>query len=161
MIKYSRFCWFLMIALFILSTCQKNKCGLHEFSGVKAKKFSLDKWHGLNLSKELKVEDPYTFETLQLKQREQMLFDLLTAHLIRGEYCQDFVDLLGEPQDSIGAGVTSKYLYPTKLDSTLASQCKTPPLIYSVGYNASGTCHLVLFLDERGRYVACYRAVAI
>lgn len=161
MIKYSSSYWFLMIAFFILSACQKNKCDLHEFSGVKAKKFSLDKWHGLNLSKELKVEDPYTFEALQLEQREQMLCDLLAAHLIRGEYCQDFVDLLGEPQDSIGAGVTSKYLYPTKLDSTLASQCKTPPLIYSVGYNASGTCHLVLFLDEKGKYIACYRAVAI
>ena len=161
MIKYSRSYWFLMIALFILSACQKNKCGLHEFSSVKAIKFSLDKWHGLNLSKELKVEDPYTFEALQLEQREQMLCDMVATYLIRGEYCQDFVDLLGEPRDSIGAGVTSRYLYPTKLDSTLASQGKTPPLIYSVGYNASGACHLVLFLDEKGKYMACYRAVAI
>ncbi len=75
MIKYSRSYWLLMIALFILPACQKNKCGLHEFKNVRAIKFSLDKWHGLNLSKELKVEDPYTFEALQLEQREQMLCD--------------------------------------------------------------------------------------
>ena len=153
--KYSRSYWFLMIVLFILSACQKSKCGLHEFGSVKAIKFSLDKWHGLNLSKELKVEEPYSFEVLQLEQREQMLCDMVATYLIRGEYCQDFVDLLGEPQDSIGAGVTSRNLYPTKLDSTLASQCKTPPLIYSLGYNASGACHLVLFLDEKGKYIAC------
>jgi hypothetical protein len=113
----------------------------------------------LNLPHELKAEDVYSFQIMQFVQREQMLCDLVATHLIRGEYCQDFVDLLGEPRDSLFGA--NRVIYPSKLDSTLARQCKTPPLIYAVGFNASGTCYLALFLDERGRYVACYRAVAI
>lgn len=148
-----------MIALFILSACQKNKCGLHEFADVKAIKFSLDKWHGLNLPHGLKAEDVYSFQMMQFAQREQMLCDLVATHLIRGESCQDFVDLLGEPRDSLGGA--NRVFYPSKLDSTLVSRCKTSPLFYAVGFNPSGTCYLALFLDERGRYVACYRAVAI
>jgi len=159
MIKYSRSYWLLMIALFILPACQKNKCSLHEFSSVKAIKFSLDKWHGLNFPHELKAEDVYSFQIMQFLQREQMLCDLVATHLTRGAYCQDFVDLLGEPRDSI-SGVC-RVFYPSKFDSTLASQCKISPLIYGVGYNPSGTCYLGLVLDEKGKYIACYRAVAI
>ncbi len=148
---------FIFTGVVILCTnCKNNNCNLHEFKNVRERKFSLEKWHGKNLVNKNYADNEFELHNAILIQREEMLCDLTKNHLKFGKNNQKIINSLGKTSH---IDINSYKLIYGNMDSTidLSSYRK---LIYAAGYNASGTCFLVLLLDKNDNYVGCLRAVS-
>ncbi|WP_044234315.1 hypothetical protein [Haliscomenobacter hydrossis] len=147
------------ILLFTLTLCMfacKSDCGgLLEFKVIQ-KPFSIDKWRGDDLKRRF-LDDQVEFEARFLELREQMVCDLVNNHLRIGHRFGQ-LDELGERVDSIYPAYD---VLPPNFSNEKITNKEYTQFIYRVGFNASGTCYLILLFDQQKRYVGCYRAIAI
>ncbi len=154
---------FIYTILILCYSCGQADCSLHEYekSFWWHKRFNQFTWRkgdiDLNNRYFLNADSTYLYYQV-LSNREKMLCDLVQNHLKPSQNIVEIIAILG-PGEKYTSLIRGKILLEKENpERNLTDEIFETKLLYEVGYNASGTCYLVLVFDKN-QYIGCYLAV--